>query len=373
MTETAQDTTREAVAETVPAQTMEPPQDLSWRQLIASALVCILLLAAGAYILSGYLHALAWALVFAVALWPLHQRFRRRYHASGELASALFTAFVGLVILTPLALLAADALMELRQLVDYARMAGESGLPVPDAVTHLPYAGPWIAQWWTENLSHAGWARGLLKQFNTASTRELGAMVGANAVRRTLLFIMCLLSLFFLFLYGESVVAQSRIVSRRLFGTRGEAVARQMIASVRGTLNGLVLVAVGEGLVMTATYLVTHTPHPILLGALTTFAAMIPFAAAFAIGLAAVVAAVTVGAAAAAIIVAVGAVVVFMADHFVRPKLIGSATNMPFIWVLLGILGGVERFELLGLFLGPAIMAALVSLWRDLSAPQADN
>jgi predicted PurR-regulated permease PerM len=57
--------------------------------------------------------------------------------------------------------------------------------------------------------------------------------------------------------------------------------------------------------------------------------------------------------------------ITFTADHFVRPVLIGGATRLPFIWVLLGILGGVESFGLLGLFLGPAIMAALILLWRE--------
>ncbi|MGJ0508381.1 MAG: AI-2E family transporter [Methylocystis sp.] len=340
----------------------------SWLQLAAAVGVCALLIGAGVYILSGYLHALAWAVVFAVALWPLYTRVRRR-RVSGEFASLLFTALVGFSVMAPVALLAAGALVELRQLVDYARMAGDSGLPAPEAIQRLPYVGAWITQWWAENLAHAGWAKDLLKQLNTSSTRELGAMLGAGAVRRAMLFIVCLLALFFLFLYGDSVVSQSRVVSRRLFGARGEVVAGQMIASVRGTLNGLVLVAIGEGFILTAAYVVTHTPHPILLGALTTFAAMIPFAAAIAIGVAALVAAVSVGAPAATIIVAVGAVTVFVADHFVRPQLIGATTKMPFVWVLLGILGGVECFELLGLFLGPAIMAALISLWRDLSAP----
>jgi len=45
--------------------------------------------------------------------------------------------------------------------------------------------------------------------------------------------------------------------------------------------------------------------------------------------------------------------------------LIGSATKLPFIWVLFGILGGVTTWGLLGLFLGPAIMAALILLWRE--------
>jgi predicted PurR-regulated permease PerM len=55
----------------------------------------------------------------------------------------------------------------------------------------------------------------------------------------------------------------------------------------------------------------------------------------------------------------------FATDHFVRPVLIGGATKLPFLWVLLGILGGLEVWGLLGLFLGPAIMAALMLLWRD--------
>ena len=70
---------------------------------------------------------------------------------------------------------------------------------------------------------------------------------------------------------------------------------------------------------------------------------------------------------AAIIVILAGLMVTFVADHFVRPKLIGGATKLPFLWVLLGILGGVESFQLLGLFLGPAIMAALMLLWRELT------
>ena len=68
---------------------------------------------------------------------------------------------------------------------------------------------------------------------------------------------------------------------------------------------------------------------------------------------------------AAMIIFIVGTVVVFIADHFIRPVLIGGAARLPFIWVLLGLLGGLETLGFIGLFLGPAIMAALIALWRD--------
>src|SRR5207244_12403072 len=49
----------------------------------------------------------------------------------------------------------------------------------------------------------------------------------------------------------------------------------------------------------------------------------------------------------------------------IRPVIIGGAARLPFLWVLLGILGGLETFGIVGLFLGPAVMAALISLWRD--------
>jgi predicted PurR-regulated permease PerM len=346
---------------------------LSWRQGAASLVASAFLLGLGVYIVFGYLHALIWALVLAVALWPLYGRFKRRLGASApnELAPLLFTALVGLGILAPIALLAVDAAAEFRQLLDYARAAEETGLPVPDSLARLPAIGPWASQWWATHLSHAGWAKELLQQLNTSSTRELGASLSANIVHRAILFAISLLALFFLFRSGESVVSQCRVASTTLFGARGETLAAQMIASVHGTLNGLVLVAMGEGVLVGAVYMLTHTPHPILLGLLTAFAAMIPFAAAFAIGFAALLAAATAGMAPALIVAGWGFIVVFAADHFVRPNLIGSATKLPFIWVLLGILGGAESFQLLGLFIGPAVMAALMSLWRELSGDDA--
>jgi predicted PurR-regulated permease PerM len=92
---------------------------------------------------------------------------------------------------------------------------------------------------------------------------------------------------------------------------------------------------------------------------------MIPFAAGLAFGLAALLLAAKGALGAALAVLAAGIVVTFTADHFVRPVLIGGQTRLPFLWVLLGILGGVAAWGLLGLFLGPAIMAALILLWRE--------
>jgi predicted PurR-regulated permease PerM len=67
----------------------------------------------------------------------------------------------------------------------------------------------------------------------------------------------------------------------------------------------------------------------------------------------------------AIVVTAAGMTVLFIADHFVRPTMIGSATKLPFLAVLFGILGGVETMGLVGLFIGPVVMTLFVTLWHE--------
>ena len=343
-------------------------------QRVLRALLVAGLLGLGLYILSGFLRALIWALVLAIALWPLFTRARRRFPPGRHniLWPAVFTGLVALVLLLPLALLGVEAGREAHDLLDYAREAERNGISVPDFVAHLPYGASAVTEWWNAHLAHAGLAHELSERLNTASNRDLTRTVGAGLVHRVVLFGFCLLSLFFLFREGDAVVAQSLRASERLFGPRGERVARQMVASVHGTVDGLVLVGIGEGFLLGIVYALAGVQHPVLFGAFTAVAAMIPFGAPLAFGLAAALLLAGGAVVPAVTVLAAGFVVTFVADHFVRPALIGGTTRLPFLWVLLGILGGVETFGLLGLFVGPAVMAALILLWRELTeGPEA--
>ena len=198
-----------------------------------------------------------------------------------------------------------------------------------------------------------------------AGTMRVSREVGAEALHRLVLLGFMLLTLFFLLRKAEAVTEQLRVGSRRLFGPAGEDVGRQVIASVHGTVDGLVLVGLGEGVILGLAYWPFGVPHPTLFGLLTALLAMVPFGAAIAFCVAALALLATGKVIGGVVIVVAGFIVSFAADHFVRPVLIGGATRLPFLWVLLGILGGVEGFGLLGLFLGPAIMAALILVWRE--------
>ncbi len=352
----------------VPVGRAEAQADPQWR-VAGRLLLVACLLGLGLYILSNYLRALVWAAVLAVALWPLFARMRARLsqRLPADLLPALMALLVGLVFLLPFALLALEAVREAHQILDYGKQVEQTGVPVPDFVNHLPYGAKQVATWWNANLAHAGWFKEAIQRVDTSSNRELGRNVGAEAVHRVVLFGFSLLALFFLFKEGDAVIRQSMVVSEKMFGPRGERVAKQIVASIHGTVNGLVLVGIGEGLLLGIVYFFTHVPHPILFGAFTAVAAMIPFAAAIAFLLAALLLVGSGSVVSAVIVVVAGFIVTFTADHFVRPKLIGGSTKLPFLWVLLGILGGVESFKLLGLFVGPATMAALILLWREYS------
>jgi predicted PurR-regulated permease PerM len=330
------------------------------------ALVGALLLL-GLWIVRGFLPALLWAVVLTIAVDPLHLRLRGWLRGSHRIViPLLITALAALIVLVPLALGITQAVREAHDVAEWITLAQAQGVPVPDWVAHLPLGSEAVRNWW---LAHLARPEDASAQFHALSAGEWLArsrVIGANVAHRGVVFGFTLLTLFFLLRDRDALIAQARIAAVRLFGATGERVAEQAVRSVRGTIDGLVLVGLGVGALMALVYLVLGVPHPLLLGAATAIAAMIPFGAPVLFGVAALLLLLQGGVAGAIAVAAIGTVVMFVADHFIRPALIGGATRLPFLWVLIGILGGVETFGLLGLFIGPAVMAVLVMLWREL-------
>jgi predicted PurR-regulated permease PerM len=338
-------------------------------QGIARTALVVGLILLGLWTVRAFLPALAWAAVLGVALWPLYRR-AEQYGPVGRhniLMPALFTLAVGLTVLAPLVLVVLEGARETHDILQWIREIETSGVPLPDWVSHLPF-GDQAAAWWRDNLERAQGLSDLRKRVEHGSMLLLTREFGTALVRRLVLFAFTLMALFFVFRDGRAIRRELLVAGHRLFGPRGERIARHMVASVHGTVNGLVLVGLGEGALLGIAYWLAGVPHPVLLASLTGVAAMIPFGAPLVFGIAALLLLAQGAAASAITIVAFGLAVVGVADHVVRPVLIGGATKLPFLWVLLGILGGVETWGLLGLFLGPALMAALMLLWRELTS-----
>jgi predicted PurR-regulated permease PerM len=343
------------------------PDDRARLHRIATGTLAAILVLLGLYTLKNFLSALVWAGIFAIALWPLYQRTKARCGQDRHnlVLPSLFTLAVALVFIVPLGLVGFQIAHEARATAGWLRDAQQNGIPEPDMLHHLPFLQTQADNWWQKNLADPGSARELVQHATRGRLGDMGREVAEQVARRLTLFVFTLVTLFFLFKEGDAVTQQMRRAATRAFGPSGERVGRQIIASVHGTVDGLVLVGLGEGLLLGIVYAIAGVPHPTVFGALTAVAAMIPLAAPVMFGLCALILLANGSIGWAIAVFCTGMVVTFAADHFVRPVLIGGATKLPFLWVLLGILGGVEAWGLLGLFLGPAIMAALILLWRE--------
>ena len=343
------------------------PDERRRSQQVARGLLALALVLLGLFTLHDFLTSLAWAAVFAIATWPLFWRARKRWPPGRHnlLLPLLFTSAVALIFVVPLVLIGWEAAREAQGVLVWMEHARETGVPVPSWTGHLPVGSQSVTNWWQQHLTNPDDANAMFQNLRPgrsfAQTRQLGSQVA----HRFTLFAFTIITLFFLFREGDTVTGQMLVASRRFFGERGETLGRQMVASVHGTVDGLVLVGIGEGVILGGAYAVCGAPHPTLFGVLTAVAAMIPFCALIAVGLASLLGVANGSAALGIGLFVFGMLVIFISDHFVRPVLIGGATKLPFLWVLLGILGGVESWGLLGLFLGPAIMAALILLWRE--------
>jgi predicted PurR-regulated permease PerM len=342
----------------------------SWQSLARIALATAMILV-GLWILFDFLAALAWAAVLATALWPLyHSMLRLLPDRSDRIAGPLLgTALVGVVLIAPLVLLGIGLARESHFVTEFVADARHHGIAVPEWIRQVPLAGPIIANWWSANLSDPAMAEDLIGRVTLHTLTQSARDVGVEVVHRLALFLFTLLTLFFLFRDGDALAERLRGLSDRLIGLRGERIARQMIAAVHGTVNGLVLVGLAEGILLGLVYFAVGLPYPATFGAVTGVAAVIPFAAPVVYLFAGFYLLAIGNTLGGIIIIVFGSVLLFVADHFVRPVLIGGAARLPFLLVLLGLLGGLETMGFLGLFLGPAVMAALVALWREWTEP----
>jgi predicted PurR-regulated permease PerM len=158
---------------------------------------------------------------------------------------------------------------------------------------------------------------------------------------------------------------QIKIALERIVGARGEHYLTAIAITTRAVVYGIVLTALAQGLLAGVGYALAGMPGALLLAVITTIVAMIPFASPLAWGLAVAWLALT-GHPLEAVCLAVwGGIVIFTIDNILRPMVISSATEIPFLVVLFGVLGGLASLGMIGLFIGPVILAMLLAVWRE--------
>lgn len=351
----------------------EPPKLPCVRQPILPAYLLarwllVLVVLTGLYFLSGFLVPVLAALIICLASWPVYRRLLNRCGGNTALAASIALITVILVLVIPLTLALSYGIQEASGFISWAIAANRDGVPPPDWLLALPLAGDWLAYHWTHYLGEPH-ALGTLVE--AVSGEHLGniyrMMVSAtgDVFRLFLSVVFMLITLFFIYKDGMIIVGQLDIVGERILPGRWQNFSRVVPATVNSTVTGMGLIALGEGVVLGVAYWIAGVSSPVLLGVITAFMALIPGGAPLTFTLVSIYLIGAGDVVAGLGLFAWGTVELFIVDKTLRPRLVGGPVKLPFLPTFFGLVGGVKTMGLVGLFIGPVLMALLVAMWRE--------
>ncbi|MDH4985424.1 AI-2E family transporter [Aminobacter anthyllidis] len=336
--------------------------------LSAARWLLVLIVAAGIYFFHGFLVPVLAALVIAFASWPLYRRLLTAVDGNRTIGATLALIFIVAFLVVPISFAATYAVNEIRDWVGWAVETNRHGAATPGWITNLPVAGEWLNEQWTRNVGHPGAIGELIQLVSGANIGSIyrGVLAfGGSAFGILLTLLFMLIALFFTYRDGESFVAQLDRLGERILPMRWERISRVVPKTISATVMGMTVIAIGEGVVLGVAYWVAGVPSPVTLGVITGFMALIPGGAPLCFTLVSIYLVASGSPVAGAVLVTWGATELFIVDKTLRPKLVGGPIKLPFLPTFFGLIGGVKTMGLLGLFIGPVLMALLVAIWRE--------
>lgn len=317
------------------------------------------------WVMRSFLIPLAWAAVLAVTVWPLYGRVAGPDGRTRWPAPLAFTIATGLLLMVPLSVIAVEAAQDSNFALAWLNEAQRHGVTEPAWLGHVPLLGSDLAAWWQRYAGNPQAANVLLGRLDAGAVFSMTGTIGAQVARGSILFLITLLALFALLRHGERLGNHGAALAKNLLGGFGARFTDRLVTAIRGTVAGTVLVALGEGALIGLAYAVANVPRPFLFAVLTIAFAMLPFGAWVVFTIASIVLVVQGSLLAAALLFGFSIAVMLIGDNIVQPALIGNAIRLPFLLALVGTFGGLESFGLVGLFLGPVIMAVLLLVWHE--------
>ena len=343
---------------------MEDLVSAPWlRRLITAALLAGLVLL-GFRVMEHFIVPVVWAAILAFVTWPAYLRVLSACGGRSIIASLLMTVAVSLAVIAPIAWLAVVLRIEVAHLWHDTQALLAGGGQLPAAVLKLPWLGDQLRDL-TQRAAQDPHVLGLeVRRVADHSFEQIARFVGGIG-REVVKMALTAVSLFFVYRDGQRLAGQLAQALEQVLGPRIHGYLRAIEQTVKAVVYGLVLTALVQGFLVGLGYLVAGVGAPVFLAALTTVCGLIPFAAPAVWGGVCVWLLIKGSTAAAVGLLIWGSIVLGWTDHIVRPFLISREAEIPFLVVLFGVLGGLASFGLVGLFVGPVILAVLLAVWRE--------
>ena len=332
------------------------------RLLVAGFIAGIVLLTFG--VLRPFLVPLIWGGILAYVSWPLHQRFLRALRGRVGLASLLTTLIVSVVLIVPMVWLMWQLRVEGGAAYMQVRSFLASDPSLPSVLRDLPWVGPWAQRMLQALAADPNAINAQLVALMERSSVEVTRLIGGVGRNISKMFF-AVLSLYFLLRDGPRLLREVRAVLEGILGAGVHDYLDAVGSTTQAVVYALILGAIAQGMVAGVGYVLFGVNAPVLMGALTALIALIPFGAPLVWVSLSVWMMVTGDVWAGVGLLFWGLLLVSWVDNIVRPLVISNATRMPFLLVVFGVLGGVLAFGLVGLFVGPVLLAVSLALWRE--------
>jgi predicted PurR-regulated permease PerM len=321
------------------------------------------LLGASLWILRPFLGPTIWATMVVVATWPLMLRLQGLLWGKRSLAVAVMTLLLLLLFVVPLVLAVITIVGNADRLVEWAKLATTYTLPdVPPAwLVNLPVVGGVAERAW-EQASHLGLGD-LLRRLTPYAgdvTRWFVAEVGSVGVL-LFQFVLTVIIAAVLYAHGEAGAEQARRFARRLAGERGDGAVVLAGGAIRGVALGVGVTALVQALLGGIGVALAGVPFATLLAALM-FMLCIAQIGPIPVLLGAAAWAFYDGSTGWAIFLGVWGVLVGTLDNVLRPWLIKMGADLPLLLIFAGVIGGLLAFGLVGIFVGPVLLAVAYTL-----------
>jgi predicted PurR-regulated permease PerM len=345
---------------------MSQPKTPPWVQHYGALLMGCLLAGLVYLILTPFFSSILWAAVLAYVSWPAYRRIRDMTGERSNLSAALGVFFLSVAIVVPalwLTILVKDDLVLLYK--EGAAWLRDPEPVMPGSLAGLPVVGEPLEHWIKSHMSDPADLRQYLGRLLTIaaswSLERLGD-IGKNAVK----IVVTIIILFFFYRDGETVQMQVEKALRHVIGNRSDVYLNIAGRMSRAIVQSALLAALLQGFIAGIAYWIAGAEAPALLSIATAFASLLPFVGTTLVW----------GVVAAAFLVAgdiwkaLGIVVwgllaVHPIDNILRPALISTTSRVPMFLVMVGVLGGIAAFGLIGIFLGPVILTIANGVWKE--------
>jgi predicted PurR-regulated permease PerM len=331
---------------------------------ILAVLFIGMLIVSSFWILRPFLMSILWSSIIVIASWPVLEKLQARFAGRRGLAAAIMTLAILLVVLIPLTLAVITIINHAGDIATRVRSLSTLTLSSSPAwLEHIPFAGEKLAAKWNE--------------FAVLSPDERSALVTpyakdilqwfadkAGSIGMTLLqFLLTTIIAAIMYSTGDTIKSGFLSFARRLAGQQGENVAILAAKAVRGVVLGVVGTALIQAAVGGIGLFIAGVPAAGLLTAVMVFLCLAQIGPALVL-IPAIIWLYWSGQPIWGTVLVVFSIVAVTMDNFVRPVLIKKGADLPLVMIFSGVIGGLIAFGIIGLFIGPVVLAVTYTLLK---------